>query len=105
LSRALSFLVVSAGFNLSWNRPEDYREMQKLQQTFLLQDHIFSRLRDVLRQMLEEKVSHPVFVIGSQLTVGELLVEPKFSVGVFCQSLLQRSGMRKGNHGIGRRVD
>jgi hypothetical protein len=39
--------------------------------------------------VFEKKVFNPDSVIGSQLTVGELFVEPKFGVGIFCQGLLQ----------------
>ena len=81
-------------------KPECEQEMQKFQNTFLLRDHFFTRLRDALREVFEKKVSNPGSVVGSQLTVGELFVEPKFSVGIFCQSLLQKSGMGKGDHGI-----
>ena len=79
--------------------------MQKLENTFLLRHHFFTRLRDALREVFEKKVSNPGSVVGSQLTVGKILVEPKFSVGIFCQSLLQKPGMGKGDHGIGRRMD
>ena len=86
-------------------KPEHYREMQQLEQTFLLQNHFFTRLRDALRQVFEKKIFNPGSVVGGQLTVGELLVEPKFSVGIFRQGLLQQTGVGKGDHGISRRVD
>ena len=70
-------------------KPEHYREMQKLERTFLLRDHFFTRLRDGLRQVFEKKLFNPGSVIGSELAVGKILVEPKFSVGIFCQGLLQ----------------
>jgi len=34
--------------------------------------------------------------------VGELLIESRFSLGDFSQGLLQRTGVRKRDHGIGR---
>ena len=89
LSRAVVFLSGFRWLQSVLEKPEHYREMQKLQHTFLLRDHFFTRLRDVLRQVFEKKVFNPDSVIGSQLTVGKLLVEPKFSVGIFCQGLLQ----------------
>ena len=86
-------------------KPEHYREMQKLEHTFLLQDHFFTRLRDALREVFEKKLFNPGSVIGSELAMGELFVEPKFSAGIVCQGLLQEPGMGKGDHGISRRVD
>jgi len=86
-------------------KPEHYREMQKLEHTFLLRGHFFSRLKDAPREMFEKKLFNPDSVIGSQLTVGKLLVEPKFGAGIVCQGLLQEPGMGKGDHGISRRVD
>ena len=65
-------------------KPECYREMRKLEHTFLLRHHFFAGLRNALREVFEKKVFNPGSVIGSQLTVGKLLVEPKFSVGIFC---------------------
>ena len=71
-------------------KPERYREMQKLQHMFLLRDHFFAGLRNALREVFEKKVLHPDSVIGSQLTVGKLFVEPKFSVGftIACTDLI-----------------
>jgi hypothetical protein len=91
----LSFVAL-CGFlgSLGWlqsvlEKPEHYREMQKLERTFLLRDHFFTRLRYGLREVFEKKVFNPGSVVGSELTVGKLFVEPKFSVGIFCQGLLQ----------------
>ena len=86
-------------------KPESYREMQKLEHTFLLRNHFLTRLRDTLRQVLEKKLFNPGSVVGSELTVGELFVEPEFSVGIFCQSLLQTPGVGEGYDGIRRGVD
>ena len=86
-------------------KPESYREMQKLEHTFLLRNHFLTRLRDALRQVLEKKLFNPGSVVGSELTVGELFVEPEFSVGIFCQSLLQTPGVGKGDYGIRRGMD
>jgi hypothetical protein len=86
-------------------KPESYREMQKLEHTFLLRNHFLTRLRDTLRQVLEKKLFNPGSVIGSELTVAELFVEPEFSVGIFCQSLLQTPGVGEGYDGIRRGVD
>ena len=86
-------------------KPECCREMQKLEHTFLLRNHFLTRLRDALRQVLEKKLFNPGSVVGSELTVGELFVEPEFSVGIFCQSLLQTPGVGKGDYGIRRGVD
>ena len=83
-----SFLGAFRWLQSLLEKPEHYREMQKLKYTVLLQDHFFTRLRDVL-QVFEKKVSHPDSVIRCQLTVRILFVEPKFSVGIFCQGLLQ----------------
>jgi hypothetical protein len=85
--------------------PEQCHEMHELQHMFLLRDHFFPRLRFVLRHVFEEETFNPGSVIGSQLAVGEIVLEPKFSVGVFCQGLLQKPGMRKRYHCIGRRMD
>ena len=107
----LSFVAL-CGFlgSLGWlqsvlEKPEHYREMQKLERTFLLRDHFFTRLRDGLREVFEKKVFNPGSVVGSELTVGKLFVEPKFSVGIFCQGLLQKPGMGKGYHRVGRGMD
>gem|GEM_PF-4418099 len=86
-------------------KPECCREMQKLEHTFLLRNHFFTRLRDALRQVFEKKLFNPGSVVGSELTVGELFVEPEFSVGIFCQGLLQKPGVGKRDYGIRRRVD
>jgi hypothetical protein len=55
--------------------------------------------------VFEKKVFNPGSVIGSQLTVGKIFVKPKFSVGIFCQGLLQKPGVGKGDYGIRRRVN
>jgi hypothetical protein len=65
-------------------KPKHYCELQELRHTFLTWDHFFTRLGRGIRHVFEEKVSHPVSIIGGQLTVGVLLVEPKFSVGILC---------------------
>ena len=70
-------------------KPEHYREMQQLEHTFLLRNHFFTHLRAALRQVFEKKIFDPGSVVGSELTVGKILMEPKFSVGIFCQGLLQ----------------
>jgi hypothetical protein len=69
--------------------PEHDREAQKLQHLFLYWGHLFTRLRDALRVVFEKKVCNPSSVIDGQLAVGKILVEPKFSVGIFRQRLLQ----------------
>ena len=81
--------VVSRGFlsGFPWlqsvlEKPEHYRKMQKLEHTFLLQDHFFTHLRDALREVFEKKVSNPSSVIDGQLAVGKILVEPKFGAGI-----------------------
>jgi hypothetical protein len=56
---------------------------------------------NILLQVFEKEVFNPGAVVGSQLTVGELVVEPKFSPRIFCQGLLQSPGVGKGDHGIG----
>jgi len=55
--------------------------------------------------VFEKKLFNPSSVVGSELTMGELFVEPEFSVGIFCQGLLQKPGVGKGDYGISRRVD
>ena len=55
LSRAVAFLVSFGWLQSVLEKPECYREMQKLEHTFLLRDHFFPRLRDALRQVFEKK--------------------------------------------------
>ena len=86
-------------------KPEHYCELQELQHTFLSQDHFFTRLGRGIRHVFEEKAFHPDSVIGSQLAVGKIIVEPKFGVGIFCQGLLQEPSVGKGDYGISRRMD
>jgi hypothetical protein len=86
-------------------KPECCREMQKLEHTFLLRNHFLTRLRDALRQVLEKKLFNPGSVVGSELAVGELFVEPEFSLGIFFQSLLQEPRVGKGYDGISRRMN
>jgi hypothetical protein len=100
-----SFLGSFGWFQSFLEKPESCREMQKLEHTFLLRNHFLTRLRDTLRQVLEKKLFNPGSVVGSELTVGELFVEPEFSLGIFCQSLLQTPGVGKGDYGIRRGVD
>ena len=59
----------------------------------------------VLLQVFQEKILDSRLVIGSELTVSKLFVEPKFSSGVFGQCLLQRTGVGKRDHCVGRRMD
>jgi hypothetical protein len=34
--------------------------------------------------MFEKKVLNPGSILGGKLAMGEIVVKPKFSVGVFC---------------------
>jgi len=52
-----------------------------------------------------KKTSHSALVVRTQLAMAEPPVEPKLGVGIFCQRLLQRLRVRKGDHGIIRRMD
>ena len=111
-SAELFSFVVRFSFlgSLGWlqsllEKPECCREMQKLVHTFLLRNHFLTRLRDALRQVLEKKLFNPGSVVGSELAVGELFVEPEFSLGIFFQSLLQEPRVGKGYDGISRRMN
>ena len=79
-----SFLESLGWLQSVLKEPECYCEMQKLQHMISLRNHFFTRLRRVLRQVFEKKLFNSGSVIDSQLAVGKILVEPKFSVGIFC---------------------
>ena len=64
-ARRCSFLSGSRWLQSVLEKPEHYREMQKLERTFLLRDHFFTRLRDGLREVFEKKVFDPGSVVGS----------------------------------------
>jgi hypothetical protein len=63
------------------------------------------KLRACFLQVFVKKSSYPALIIGSQLTVGGPVVEPKFSAGILCQCFPQRLRMGKGYHGISRGMD